>query len=105
VRGVVLLDALYGELDKYENWITTNRNTFFVSAYLGSTRARNLELQRTLTDRKLPVLTTLDEQLKPGSVTILPGGTGDNHADFANRAWGSNPVTDLLNRLPEYRRQ
>jgi pimeloyl-ACP methyl ester carboxylesterase len=104
VRGVVLLDALYGELDKYENWITTNRNTFFVSAYLGSTRARNLELQRTLTDRRLPVLTALDEQLRPGSVTILPGGAGDNHADFANRAWGSNPVTDLLNRLPEYRR-
>src|SRR5262245_39818120 len=43
VRGVVLLDSLYGELDKFENWITTNRNAFFVSAYLGSTRARNLE--------------------------------------------------------------
>jgi pimeloyl-ACP methyl ester carboxylesterase len=104
VRGVVLLDALYGELDKFENWVTTNRNTFFVSAYLGSTRARNLELQRILSDRKLPVMTALDEKLRPGSVIILPGGAGDNHTDFANSAWGSNPVTDLLNRLPEYRR-
>ena len=49
-------------------------------------------------------MTALDEKLRPGSVIILPGGAGDNHADFANSAWGSNPVTDLLNRLPEYRR-
>ena len=105
VRGVVLLDALYGELDKFERWLTTNRNTFFVSAYLGSTRARNLELQRILSDRSLPVATALGEQLRPGSVTILAGGAEDNHTDFANSAWGSNPVTDLLNRLPEYRRK
>ncbi|HEY7459256.1 MAG TPA: alpha/beta hydrolase [Xanthobacteraceae bacterium] len=103
VRGVVLLDALYGELDKYERWITTNRNTFFVSAYLGSTRARNLELRRILSER-LPVSSALGERLRPGSVTFLAGGADDNHADFANRAWGSNPITDLLNRLPEYRR-
>lgn len=104
VRGVILLDSLYGELDKYERWITGNRNAFFVSAYLGSTRARNLEMQRMLADRNLPVATALDGPLRPGSIVILSGGSGDNHTDFANRAWGKNPVTDLLNRLPEYRR-
>ncbi len=47
MRGVVLLDALYGELDKFEKWIIGDRyRRFFVSGYLGSTRARNLQLQQ-----------------------------------------------------------
>lgn len=104
MRGVVLLDALYGEMDKYERWIVQNRNMFFVSAYLGSTRARNLEMQRMLADRGLPVATALDGPLRPGSIVIVSGGSGDNHTDFANRAWGKNPLTDILNRMPEFRR-
>lgn len=104
LRGVVLLDALYGELDKYERFIETNRRAFFVSAYLGSTRARNLELLKTLQERSIPVTTELGGQLRPGYVAIVPGGQGDNHTDFANRAWGTNPITELLDRMPEYRR-
>ncbi|MEX2128856.1 MAG: alpha/beta hydrolase [Xanthobacteraceae bacterium] len=104
LRGVVLLDALYGELDKFENWIAKNRTKFFFSAYLGSTRARNRELQRILSDQNIPVATTLGGPLRPGNVTIIPGGIDENHTDFASRAWGSNPITDLLNRLPDYRR-
>jgi len=104
LRGVVLLDALYGELDKYERFIETNRRAFFVSAYLGSTRARNLELLRTLQDRKVPVTTELGGLVRPGYVAIVPGGSGDNHTDFANRAWGTNPITELLDRMPEFRR-
>jgi hypothetical protein len=104
LRGVVLLDALYGELDKYERFIEGNRKAFFVSAYLGSTRARNLELLRTLQDRKIPVTTELGGPVRPGYVAIVPGGTGDNHTDFANRAWGTNPITELLDRMPEFRR-
>ena len=33
VRGVVLLDAVYGELDKFAYWIENNRSGFFVSSY------------------------------------------------------------------------
>ena len=33
VRGVFLLDALYGELDKFASWIENNRSAFFVSSY------------------------------------------------------------------------
>ena len=104
MKGVVLLDALYGELDKFERFILGNRRAFFVSAYLGSTRARNLEMQRTLSSQNLPVATALGDRVRPGSLVIMPGGAGDNHADFANRAWGANPVTDILDRMPEYRR-
>jgi hypothetical protein len=104
VRGVILLDALYGELDKFDRWISGNRNAFFVSAYLGSTRARNKELQRILSERSFPVSTVLEGPLKPGSVIFIPGGADENHTDFASRAWGSNPIADLLDRLPDFRR-
>jgi hypothetical protein len=104
VRGVILLDALYGELDKFDRWISSNRNAFFVSAYLGSTRARNKELQRILSDQSFPVSTSLEGPLKPGTVIFIPGGADENHTDFASRAWGSNPIADLLDRLPDYRR-
>ena len=104
MKGVVLLDALYGELDKFERFILGNRKAFFVSAYLGSTRARNLEMQRTLSSQNLAVATVLGDRVRPGSLVIMPGGAGDNHADFANRAWGANPVTDILDRMPEIRR-
>ena len=104
MRGVVLLDALYGELDKFERFILGNRKAFFISAYLGSTRARNLEMQRTLSGQNLPVATALGDRVRPGNLVIMPGGPGDNHTDFANRAWGADPVTDILDRMPEFRR-
>jgi hypothetical protein len=104
MKGVVLLDALYGEMDKFENFILKNRKAFFVSAYLGSTRARNLEMQRMLGAQNLGVANELGERIRPGSLVIMPGGPGDNHTDFANRAWGANPVTDILDRIPEIKR-
>src|SRR5205823_8900648 len=30
VKGVVLLEALYGEIDKFSSWIVNNRSAFFV---------------------------------------------------------------------------
>ena len=38
VRGVFLLDAVYGELDKFASWIENNRSGFFVSSYTRSTQ-------------------------------------------------------------------
>ena len=44
VRGVFLLDAVYGELDKFASWIGNNRGGFFVSACTHYTRRHNQEL-------------------------------------------------------------
>lgn len=105
MRGVVLMDALYGELDKFERWISGDRvRRFFVSGYLGSTRARNLQLQRTLDDRNIHYRMALDDRIRPGSVTFIAGKAGERHHDYVTRAWVENPIADLLNRLPEYRR-
>ena len=49
VRGVVLLDALYGERDKFVSWVEgPGRNAFFVSAYSTSSRDGNMAVEAEL---------------------------------------------------------
>ena len=62
LRGVVLLDALYGELGKFASWIENDRSAFFVSAYLGSTREKNAELADILAARDIGYATELDRR-------------------------------------------
>ncbi len=48
VRGVVLLDAVYGEMDKFASWIESHRSGFFVSSYTRYTARRDRELMSML---------------------------------------------------------
>jgi hypothetical protein len=102
LRGIVLMDSLYGELEHFEKWVLTNRRGFFISGYLGSTRARNLELQRDLADKGITIQKSLDGNIKPGSVVFLPGHAEDSHRDYVTQAWTADPIADILNRLPQY---
>jgi hypothetical protein len=104
LRGVVLLDALYGELGKFASWIENDRSAFFVSAYLGSTRVQNAELAGMLTRRDIDYSTELDPSLHQGDVAILSGGENVTHRSFVTQAWVDHPIEDLLRRLPGYRR-
>ncbi|MBV8775668.1 MAG: alpha/beta hydrolase, partial [Alphaproteobacteria bacterium] len=76
LRGVVLLDALYGETDKFAAWIegaqTSAERPFFFSAYSDSSRAENMALQQQLlTDgiELTPPRRTM--RLHPGEVSFL----------------------------------
>lgn len=107
LRGIVLLDALYGEMDKFVSWIQGDRSAFFVSAYLGSTQDNNASLERILNERNVAYTTDLAPQLQKGSVAIIPGGPeGINvsHRDLVTHAWVDYPIRDLLVRLKAYMR-
>lgn len=104
LRGVVLLDALYGELGKFTSWIENDRSAFFVSAYLGSTREKNAELADILTARDIDYATELDRPLHQGDIALLSGGENVSHRSFVTQAWVANPIEDLLRRLPGFRR-
>lgn len=105
LRGVVMLDSLYGELGKFEKWIENDRSAFFVSAYLGSTRYRNQELKETLKEKNIGVADSLNGRIKPGTVAFIAGNPEEErHRDFVTQAWTAGPIADILNRLPEYRR-
>jgi hypothetical protein len=99
LRGVVLLDALYGETDRFADWIVNQRGGFFVSAFADSTRARNAAFERVLAERSVPVKTELGERLGPGSVVFLATSRETEHRDFVTQAWTRYPVKDLLQRM------
>jgi hypothetical protein len=105
LKGVVLLDALYGELDKFAAWIENDRSAFFVSAYLDSTREKNAELAQILTARNVGYTTSLDKKLGRGNVVILAGGGEEvKHRDLVTHAWVERPLADLLKRLTGFLR-
>lgn len=107
LRGVVLLDALYGDLGKFTSWIENDRSAFFVSSYLGSTREKNVELAGILAAKDIGYETALDKPLHQGDVAFLSGWDGGedvSHRSFVTRAWVENPIEDVLRRLPGYRR-
>ncbi len=99
VKGIVLLDALYGDLDKFASWISTRQKAFFVSAYASSTRARNTQLAEILKGRDVSVTTKLQGPLRSGSVTFISTAPETVHRDFVTKAWAPHPITDILQRL------
>jgi hypothetical protein len=99
VRGVVLLDALYGEMDKFSSWIVNNRSAFFVSAYTQYTKRRDDELERMLREKGITTVHELEGPLKPGTVAFLSTRDGITHRDYVTLAWTEQPVRDVLQRI------
>jgi hypothetical protein len=105
LHGVVLFDALYGELDTFAEWVTKQQSAFFISTYTHSTELRNTQLQRVLAERHVPFTTALEPRLHPGSVAFLPAPKDAGHRDFLTYAWIDDPLKDLLARLKGYSRR
>jgi hypothetical protein len=101
VRGVVLLDALYGEEDKFADWIERWRGrAFFVSAYSKSSREENEALRRRLIAAGVPVQDKMPDRLGPGVVAFVDAGDAV-HDDFVSAAWTSQPLRDVLARAAQ----
>ena len=101
VRGVFLLDAVYGELDKFAGWIEKNRSGFFVSSYTRYTKPRDRELIEMLRDKGITVTESMDGPLRPGSVVFVQTPAGITHRDYVTQAWTENPVREVLVKMSE----
>jgi len=101
VRGVFLLDAVYGELDKFASWIEKNRSAFFVSAYTRYTQPHDRELMGMLREKGIAISDELDGPLRPGSVVFVKSPDGVTHRSYVTRAWTENPVKEVLVRMAE----
>src|SRR5438132_1813847 len=99
VRGVFLLDAVYGELDKFASWIEKNRTGFFVSSYTRYTKRHDQELMQTLRDKGVTVTESMDGPLQPGSVVFVQTPDGVTHRDYVTQAWTEHPVKDVLVKM------
>jgi hypothetical protein len=100
VRGLILLDALYGGIDKFADWIAENRSTFFVSSYTPHTAHHNAYLEQLLRERSVPYGSELRRNHLDGMVTFLPAGPV-SHRDFVTHAWSDNPIKDILVRMDD----
>jgi hypothetical protein len=99
VRGVFLLDAVYGELDKFASWIENNRSGFFVSSYTHYTARHDQELMHLLRNKGIAISNNMDGPLKPGSVVFVETPEGVTHRDYVTRAWAQNPVEEVLVKM------
>jgi hypothetical protein len=99
VRGVFLLDAVYGELDKFASWVGKNRTGFFVSSYTHYTERHDRDLMRMIRDKGIAVSESMDGPLKPGSVVFVETPEGVRHRDYVTHAWTQNPVKEVLVKM------
>src|SRR6185369_13027701 len=100
IRGLVLLDALYGGIDRFADWIANNRSTFFVSSYTPHTAGHNAHLEHLLRQRDVAYDSELRRNHLRGMVAFLPAGPV-SHRDFVNRAWAEAPIKDVLARMED----
>src|SRR3982074_2475962 len=99
VRGVFLLDAVYGELDKFASWIVNNRSGVFVSAYTHYTKRHDNELKQMLKEKGITIAEDIDGPLRPGSVVFVETPEGVRHRDYVTQAWTENPAQKVLVKM------
>src|ERR1700730_3430246 len=99
VRGVFLLDAVYGELDKFASWIENNRSGFFVSSYTHYTERHDRDLIQMLKAKGITVTRDMDAPLHPGSVVFVETPEGVTHRNYVTHAWTENPVKEVLAKM------
>jgi hypothetical protein len=99
VRGVVLLDAVYGELDKFASWVANNRSGFFVSAYTRYTQRHDQELMAMIREKGISISDDMDGPLRPGSVVFVKTPDGVTHRDYVTHAWTDRPMKEVLVKM------
>ena len=102
VKGVVLLDAAFGQTDTFVDWVVHNRrHAFFFSAYTESSAAGNAAIKAGLANKDVDYAERLPRTLVPGSVSFL-SVDGADHEDFVTLAWVNQPLSWLLARIPGF---
>ena len=104
IAGVVLLDALFGESQKFVDWIAasqggdTGRRPFFVSASSPASAMPNQELQHALEGRGIAFSDTLPRVIGPGTVAF-EASPAAIHDEFVTRAWTRDPLAAILRKI------
>src|SRR6266852_6494259 len=104
LRGLILLDGLFAEVDKFADWLSRRPKAFFVSAFGKAARDENALLQRMLTERGVRFQTTLPANLTRGSASFIAANDEIKHVDFMTQAWVADPLKHLLRRIAGFSR-
>jgi hypothetical protein len=101
---LLLFDALFGEYDKFADWLARRPPAFFVSAFSKAARDENATLQRMLTERGVRFQTTLPASLALGSVAFIAANDEVKHNDFMTESWVNDPLRVVLRRINGFAR-
>ncbi len=100
IRGVILLDALFGEGDKFDGWIERHiKNSFFASGYTEASSDLNQSLKSELRSQGVPLLDALPRRIGTETVCFIEAPDGADHNDFVTDAWVHWPLADVLSRI------
>ncbi|HEX7007359.1 MAG TPA: hypothetical protein VF274_09475 [Alphaproteobacteria bacterium] len=98
VRGAVLLDAFYGEIERFRRWVAgAGRDSFFLGLYGESGRDGGAALAAGLAEAGVPVSDRFPRRLRPGAVHLVPVATA--HDRLVVEGPPSRPLAVILRRL------
>jgi hypothetical protein len=99
IKGVILLDALYGEEDIFAKWLKAHhRNSFFFSAYTEPAEKSNKQLQHLLSENGIHFETTMPQSLGKKTIHFVQLDETIQHKDLLTQAWNNEPLADLLRK-------
>jgi len=100
LKGLVLMDGLYGEMDDFVHFIRNAKSSFFISSYTSSTRRQNMALAERLKAQQINYDTSIRKNLwRRGGVALIETESTVRHRDFVTEAWTGNPIADILDKL------
>ena len=103
VVGLVLMDALYGDTEKFTAWIAAQHQTAFLfSAYTKASRQWNLQLQRQMAEQGLGFFVGLPDKLKPASISFVETPGDIEHEDYLSQAWTKDPLRWVFQRISQF---
>ena len=106
IAGVVLFDALYGDIEKFAEWAEHHhRRAFLFSTFTKISRTFNLQLQDLLQQRGIGFARDYPASLRPGQIYFGDVPDSVNHVEFLSEAWTEDPLRWTLERMPAYRRR
>ncbi|RYZ96999.1 MAG: hypothetical protein EOO68_15955 [Moraxellaceae bacterium] len=102
VKGVILLDALYGQEAVFAQWLRSNhRKAFFFRSFTEPARASNELLQNILREDGINYEIGMPDLLLRNSIHFLPLDEATVHKDLLTQAWSNEPLADLLRKTTQ----
>jgi hypothetical protein len=98
VEGIVLLDTVFGEVRRIDEWLQARRGrTFLVGLYGLLSASWTIELMYRWEARGLRYRLELPARIGPGTVALAPVAT--DHVDIVTQGPPAMPLAEILRRL------
>ncbi len=104
IAGLVLMDAIYGDVEKFDAWVRADhKRAFLFSAYSTASRKWNLQLEDALRQDDIGFSQALPETIQKGSINFFEVPGNVDHVEFMSSAWTTDPLQWVLQRIVKFR--